>query len=144
MLTHIHTASEILALAIRVLKLSQRVLTRTTDRCTALETLALAFRVFKQRHRLQTQTTQTAVEVLAPSLDYGTTIGGEDHLQFRVMFQRTCLCEQDDATIKAIADKHGKTTSQVILAWHISRGTSAIPRSGSLQHQKVAFAPATF
>ena len=32
-------------------------------------------------------------------------------------------------TIKTIADKHGKTPAQILLAWAVNRGTSVIPKS---------------
>lgn len=35
----------------------------------------------------------------------------------------------DDATIKAIAESHGKTPAQVMLRWHIQEGRSVIPKS---------------
>ncbi|KAK9813466.1 hypothetical protein WJX73_000483 [Symbiochloris irregularis] len=41
-----------------------------------------------------------------------------------------------DETIEEIAKRTGHTTSQVMLAWHIARGISAIPRSGSPEHQQ--------
>lgn len=34
-----------------------------------------------------------------------------------------------NATIRAIADAHGKTPAQVILRWHLQQGRSAIPKS---------------
>ena len=44
---------------------------------------------------------------------------------------------QEEPTIKAIADKHGKTTGQVMLQWGIRRGISVIPRAGNPEHLKV-------
>ncbi|WP_164670210.1 aldo/keto reductase [Virgibacillus doumboii] len=38
-------------------------------------------------------------------------------------------------TIKDIAEKHGKTVSQVILRWHYQHGAVAIPKSASPQRQ---------
>jgi len=37
----------------------------------------------------------------------------------------------EEATIKKIAEKHGKTPFQVLLSWGISRGTSVIPKSSN-------------
>lgn len=39
-------------------------------------------------------------------------------------------------TIKAIADKHGRTTSQVLLRWAIERGLVVIPKSGNVDRMK--------
>ncbi|TFJ92750.1 aldo/keto reductase [Lentibacillus salicampi] len=38
-------------------------------------------------------------------------------------------------TIKRVADKHGKTASQVILRWHYQLGSVAIPKSASPKRQ---------
>jgi diketogulonate reductase-like aldo/keto reductase len=35
----------------------------------------------------------------------------------------------EDATIVAIADKHGKTPAQVMLRWHLQQGRQVIPKS---------------
>jgi 2,5-diketo-D-gluconate reductase A len=35
----------------------------------------------------------------------------------------------EDATIRAIADAHGKSPAQVMLRWHLQQGRSAIPKS---------------
>jgi alcohol dehydrogenase (NADP+) len=32
-------------------------------------------------------------------------------------------------TIRAVADRHGKSTAQILLAWHVARGLSVIPKS---------------
>ncbi|HEV7345995.1 MAG TPA: aldo/keto reductase [Devosia sp.] len=39
-----------------------------------------------------------------------------------------------DANIKAIADKHGKSTAQVIVRWHVQEGLVAIPKSSDPDH----------
>ncbi|MBG6218506.1 diketogulonate reductase-like aldo/keto reductase [Arthrobacter sp. CAN_A6] len=39
----------------------------------------------------------------------------------------------DDPTIGAIAQAHGKTPAQVMLAWHLARGRSVIPKSVKAQ-----------
>lgn len=39
-------------------------------------------------------------------------------------------------TIKRIADKHGKTTSQVLLRWALERGLVVIPKSGNVDRMK--------
>lgn len=39
-------------------------------------------------------------------------------------------------TIQAIADRHSKTISQVILRWHYQLGSIAIPKSASAQRQR--------
>lgn len=44
------------------------------------------------------------------------------------------LTEQN--VIDQIAEEHGKSPSQIILAWHLSQGLIAIPRSGNPSHQK--------
>lgn len=38
--------------------------------------------------------------------------------------------------LQSIAEKYGKTVSQVILRWSVQQGISVIPRSSSIQHQK--------
>lgn len=40
-----------------------------------------------------------------------------------------------DATIKAIADAHEKTISQIILRWHIQLGALPLPKASSPEHQ---------
>ena len=40
----------------------------------------------------------------------------------------------EDATLLDIADKHGKSPSQVILRWHLDEGRIVIPRSGTPSH----------
>lgn len=42
----------------------------------------------------------------------------------------------EDAGVKAIADAHGKTPTQVILRWHTQLGAVPIPKAGSLEHQQ--------
>lgn len=37
----------------------------------------------------------------------------------------------DDPVIRSIADAHARTPAQVLLAWHLQRGTSTIPKSVS-------------
>lgn len=39
-------------------------------------------------------------------------------------------------TIKELADKYQATPTQIVLAWHISRGVAAVPRSANPEHQK--------
>ncbi|KAI7878223.1 xylose reductase [Lichtheimia hyalospora FSU 10163] len=39
-------------------------------------------------------------------------------------------------TIKRIADKHGKTTSQVLLRWAVERKVTVIPKSGNVDRMK--------
>lgn len=41
-----------------------------------------------------------------------------------------------DTGVKAIADAHGKTPTQVILRWHTQLGAVPIPKAGSLEHQQ--------
>ncbi|MEW4371929.1 aldo/keto reductase [Paenibacillus kandeliae] len=42
----------------------------------------------------------------------------------------------EDAGVKAIADAHGKTPTQVILRWHTQLGAVPIPKAGSREHQQ--------
>jgi len=35
----------------------------------------------------------------------------------------------EEATVKKIAEKHGKTVAQVLLSWGVTRGTSVVPKS---------------
>ncbi|MGR6328909.1 aldo/keto reductase [Sphingomonas sp. XXL09] len=39
-----------------------------------------------------------------------------------------------DATIAGIADKHGRSPAQVILAWHLAHGLSVIPKAADPEH----------
>ncbi|UQS84567.1 aldo/keto reductase [Apilactobacillus apisilvae] len=41
-----------------------------------------------------------------------------------------------DPTIKSIAEKHGKSTAQTILRWHLQRGISIIPKSSNPERIK--------
>lgn len=41
--------------------------------------------------------------------------------------------------LKTIADKHGKTTAQVILRWHLQRGIAVIPKSTHAERMKENF-----
>ena len=34
-----------------------------------------------------------------------------------------------DPLIKAIGQSHGKTAAQVVLRWHVQRGTGCVPKS---------------
>ncbi|MCL9661416.1 aldo/keto reductase [Paenibacillus hunanensis] len=42
----------------------------------------------------------------------------------------------EDEGIRAIAEAHGKTPTQIILRWHTQLGAVPIPKAGSLAHQK--------
>jgi diketogulonate reductase-like aldo/keto reductase len=42
----------------------------------------------------------------------------------------------EDEGVRAIADAHGKTPTQIILRWHTQLGAVPIPKAGSLEHQK--------
>lgn len=46
----------------------------------------------------------------------------------------------DDATIKEIADKHGRTPSQVTLRWHVERGDIVFPKSMKKERMAENFA----
>ncbi|MGN1126317.1 MAG: aldo/keto reductase [Ruminococcus sp.] len=41
--------------------------------------------------------------------------------------------------LKKIAEKHGKTTAQIILRWHLQRGIVAIPKSTHIERMKENF-----
>jgi len=41
-----------------------------------------------------------------------------------------------DSTIVSLASKYGVSPAQIILAWHISRGTIAVPKSTNIDRQK--------
>ncbi|CAL1715999.1 unnamed protein product [Somion occarium] len=43
---------------------------------------------------------------------------------------------RSDPTIIALAEKYAVKPAQIILAWHISRGVSAVPKSSNQEHQK--------
>lgn len=43
---------------------------------------------------------------------------------------------RDDPIIKELAVKYNATPAQVILAWHIARGHTAVPKSQDPQRQK--------
>ncbi len=45
-----------------------------------------------------------------------------------------------DETIVRIADKHGRTTAQVILGWHLANGFSVIPKASDAEHLANNFA----
>ncbi|KAK7682824.1 hypothetical protein QCA50_014208 [Cerrena zonata] len=50
---------------------------------------------------------------------------------------------RSDSTITALATKYNVTPAQVILAWHLSRGVIAVPKSANEEHQKENLAPPT-
>ena len=41
--------------------------------------------------------------------------------------------------VQKVADRLGKTPSQVLLRWGLQHGTSVIPKASSLDHQKVSW-----
>ncbi|KAJ6568296.1 NADP-dependent oxidoreductase domain-containing protein [Mycena vulgaris] len=43
---------------------------------------------------------------------------------------------RSDPTIVALANKYGVTPTQIILAWHVARGISAVPKSANPDRQK--------
>ncbi|PBK66682.1 reductase AKOR2 [Armillaria solidipes] len=43
---------------------------------------------------------------------------------------------REESSLKALALKHGVSTTQIILAWHISRGVIILPKSENAQRQK--------
>ncbi|KAJ7089894.1 NADP-dependent oxidoreductase domain-containing protein [Mycena belliarum] len=43
---------------------------------------------------------------------------------------------RSDPTIVALAAKYGVSAAQIILAWHVARGVSAVPKSADPQRQK--------
>lgn len=50
----------------------------------------------------------------------------------------------EEASVKAIAAKHGKTPAQVILRWNLQRGVGVIPKSSQVAHLKENFAVSDF
>ncbi|MFD1887219.1 aldo/keto reductase [Paenibacillus wenxiniae] len=42
----------------------------------------------------------------------------------------------EDEAVRAIAEAHGKTPTQIILRWHTQLGAVPIPKAGSAEHQK--------
>ena len=40
----------------------------------------------------------------------------------------------EDETLTGIADKHGRSVPQVVLAWHLAHGLSVIPKASSPEH----------
>lgn len=48
----------------------------------------------------------------------------------------------DDQVIQTIASKHACSAAQILLAWHINRGTTVIPKSTNAQRQKENLAAA--
>lgn len=42
----------------------------------------------------------------------------------------------NDPTVAALAKKYGVSPAQVSLAWHIARGTTAVPKSSNAERQK--------
>lgn len=46
----------------------------------------------------------------------------------------------DNATIRRIADKHARSSAQVVLAWHLALGLSPIPKASSPDHLSDNFA----
>ena len=48
----------------------------------------------------------------------------------------------EEAVIREVAAAHGITAAQAVLAWHVARGTVAIPKASSLEHQVANLAAA--
>jgi 2,5-diketo-D-gluconate reductase A len=46
----------------------------------------------------------------------------------------------EDATITGIAGKHARSAAQVVIAWHIAKGLSVIPKASSAEHLSDNFA----
>ena len=40
----------------------------------------------------------------------------------------------EDATIVRVADKHGRSPAQVVIAWHLAKGYAVIPKAASPEH----------
>lgn len=45
-----------------------------------------------------------------------------------------------DPAIMAVADKHGRSTAQVVIAWHLAHGLAVIPKAGNPAHLADNFA----
>jgi len=43
---------------------------------------------------------------------------------------------RENPVVKKIANKHGVSSAPVALAWHVQRGTSAVPKSANEERQK--------
>ena len=43
---------------------------------------------------------------------------------------------RSDPTISELAAKYGVSPTQIVLAWHVARGVSAVPKSANPQRQK--------
>lgn len=48
-----------------------------------------------------------------------------------------------EPVVREVAAAHGITPAQAVLAWHVARGTVAIPKASSLEHQAANLAAAT-
>ena len=48
----------------------------------------------------------------------------------------------EEAVVREVVAAHGITAAQAVLAWHVARGTVAIPKASSLEHQVANLAAA--
>ena len=51
---------------------------------------------------------------------------------------------RDDPTMQKLAAKYGISPAQVSLAWHVTRGTTAVPKSTNVDRQRANLLVSTY
>ncbi|KAH8899417.1 Aldo/keto reductase [Thozetella sp. PMI_491] len=73
-----------------------------------------------------------------------SSFGAQSFLEFKMAHAESAVPLFEDTTIKSIADKHGRTTAQVLLRWATQRGLAVIPKSSSEERLKANLACTDF
>ncbi len=73
-----------------------------------------------------------------------SSFGAQSFLEFKMAHAEAVTPLLKDTTIQSIADKHGRTTAQVLLRWATQRGLAVIPKSSNEERLKANLACTDF